>query len=298
MARFPKPAEGSWTEHYRARNGAVVVRGLDLARVLRARAGGDLQAAWLNVGRVEQLPRTGSYFTKELAAAEHVGHRRARHATARSVRSTTSAGTAATSSCGTTIPREETQGICRQFTCKYHGWRYDLDGALTFVQQEGEFFDLDKSSSDSSPVHCDVWAGFIFVNFAPRARAVAARVPRPDGHRARGLPVRADDVSGSATAPTIERELEAVHGRVRGVLPRTCPAREAVTGQVLGRRAQKSVSRRRTTSIEGPHRLVSTSGVRYWEMDDDAVKPIGGPDAQRPVRPVGQARPRARCRPA
>ena len=46
---------------------------------------------------------------------------------------------------------EETSGMCRQFTCKYHGWRYDLDGALAFVQQEGEFFDLDKSDTASCP---------------------------------------------------------------------------------------------------------------------------------------------------
>ena len=43
------------------------------------------------------------------------------------------------------FPNEETSGTCRQFTCKYHGWRYDLDGSLTFVQQESEFFDLDKA---------------------------------------------------------------------------------------------------------------------------------------------------------
>ena len=37
---------------------------------------------------------------------------------------------------------------------------------LTFVQQEGEFFDLDKSRYGLVPVHCEVWEGFIFVNFA------------------------------------------------------------------------------------------------------------------------------------
>ena len=65
------------------------------------------------------------------------------------------------------MPLEETSGFCKQFTCKYHAWRYDLDGNLTFVQQEGEFFDLDKSRYGLVPVHCDVWEGFIFVNFAP-----------------------------------------------------------------------------------------------------------------------------------
>ena len=56
--------------------------------------------------------------------------------------------------------------MCRQFTCKYHAWRYDLDGNLTFVQQEEEFFDLDKSRYGLVSVHCEVWEGFIFVNFA------------------------------------------------------------------------------------------------------------------------------------
>jgi hypothetical protein len=50
-----------------------------------------------------------------------------------------------------------------------HAWRYDLDGNLTFVQQEEEFFDLDKSRYGLVSVHCDVWQGFIFVNFANNA---------------------------------------------------------------------------------------------------------------------------------
>ncbi len=62
------------------------------------------------------------------------------------------------------FPREETSGTCRQFTCKYHGWRYGLDGGLTFVQQEGEFFGLDKADHGLVPVRCEVWSGFIFVN--------------------------------------------------------------------------------------------------------------------------------------
>jgi phenylpropionate dioxygenase-like ring-hydroxylating dioxygenase large terminal subunit len=53
-----------------------------------------------------------------------------------------------------------------------------LNGACTFVQQEGEFFDLDKDGLRPRPVHCDVWAGFVFVNLDGPA-PVAARVPRP-----------------------------------------------------------------------------------------------------------------------
>jgi phenylpropionate dioxygenase-like ring-hydroxylating dioxygenase large terminal subunit len=61
-------------------------------------------------------------------------------------------------------PHEETSGTCRQFTCKYHAWRYSLDGDLTFIQQEDEFFDVDKSHYGLVGVRCEVWEGFIFIN--------------------------------------------------------------------------------------------------------------------------------------
>ena len=176
MAHFPKPAEGSWTEHYpHARHRTVSYARLDLARVLRARARGrSSRKTWLNVGRVEQLTKVGSYFTKELDAAGTSIIVVAVVAPTRSTPSTTSVATAATSSCGTTSPSEETSGVCRQFTCKYHGWRYALDGELTFVQQESEFFDLDKADYPLASVQCDVWEGFIFVNLDPDEHHVAA----------------------------------------------------------------------------------------------------------------------------
>ncbi|MFD6455837.1 aromatic ring-hydroxylating dioxygenase subunit alpha, partial [Nocardia sp. NPDC060220] len=91
--------------------------------------------AWLNVGRVEQVPKTGSYFTKELDVAR---------ASIIVVRDRDGAVNAFHNVCRhrgnklvwNEFPKEETSGICRQFTCKYHGWRYGLDGSLSFVQQE------------------------------------------------------------------------------------------------------------------------------------------------------------------
>ena len=63
-------------------------------------------------------------------------------------------------------PQEETSGACREFACKYHGWRYGLDGCVTHVTKEEEFFDLDKSTLRMPRVHCDVFAGFVFINLA------------------------------------------------------------------------------------------------------------------------------------
>src|SRR6476620_9631314 len=125
--------------------------------------------SWLNVGRVERLPRVGSYFTRELACVnaslvivkDHDQQVRAyynicRHRGNKLV--------------WDAYPGEETAGSCRQFTCKYHAWRYSLEGEATFVQQEKEFFDLDKSKFGLKAVRCEVWEGFIFVNLDDNAQ--------------------------------------------------------------------------------------------------------------------------------
>ncbi|MGO4755758.1 SRPBCC family protein, partial [Streptomyces sp. 2MCAF27] len=121
---------------------------------------------WLNDWRVEQLPRKGSYFTKELDAARASvvvvrgsdGEVRAFHNVCRH---------RGNKLVWDDYPREETKGTCRAFTCKYHAWRYDLEGKLTFVQQESEFFDIDKSKYGLLPVRTEVWEGFVFVNLDP-----------------------------------------------------------------------------------------------------------------------------------
>jgi phenylpropionate dioxygenase-like ring-hydroxylating dioxygenase large terminal subunit len=168
MAHFAKPAEGSWTEHYPGLGTAPVsYRDSYDPDYWQREIDTIFTKEWLNVGRVEQLPRVGSYFTREfpwakksiIVTKDRDGDVRAffnicRHRGNKLV--------------WDDFPNEETSGMCRQFTCKYHAWRYDLDGSLSFVQQESEFFDLDKENLGLVPVACDVWEGFIFVNLDPR----------------------------------------------------------------------------------------------------------------------------------
>jgi phenylpropionate dioxygenase-like ring-hydroxylating dioxygenase large terminal subunit len=166
MAHFTKPAEGSWTEHFGLGTEPVSYEDSISPEHYEIERDAIFRRAWLNVGRVEQLPKVGSYFTRELDAARtsvvvvrgrdgevRAFHNMCRHRGNKLV--------------WNDYPGEETGGMCRQFQCKYHGWRYGLDGELTFVQQESEFFDLDTSQFGLVGVQCDVWEGFVFVNLDP-----------------------------------------------------------------------------------------------------------------------------------
>ena len=169
MGKWPKPAEGSWTEHYpELGTGPISFRDSTSPEFYELEREAIFKRAWLNVGRVEDVPRIGSYFTKEIDAAKtsvivvkgkdqkvRAFYNICRHRGNKLV--------------WNDFPNDEVSGTCRQFTCKYHGWRYDLGGALTFVQQPHEFFDLDTERYGLRPVSCDVWNGFIFINFDPNA---------------------------------------------------------------------------------------------------------------------------------
>jgi phenylpropionate dioxygenase-like ring-hydroxylating dioxygenase large terminal subunit len=163
MAHFAKPAEGSWTEHLKIDTEPVSYADSISPEHYELERDAIFRRTWLNVGRVEQLPKVGSYFTKELDAARTSvivvkntsGEVRAFHNVCRH---------RGNKLVWNDFPREETSGFCRQFTCKYHAWRYNLDGELTFVQQESEFFDLDKADYGLVAIQAEVWEGFIFVN--------------------------------------------------------------------------------------------------------------------------------------
>jgi phenylpropionate dioxygenase-like ring-hydroxylating dioxygenase large terminal subunit len=118
---------------------------------------------WLNVGRVEQIPRPGDYFVKDLAVC---------NASVVVVRGKDGAVKAFHNMCshrGNKIAWDG-QGTCRMFTCKFHGWSYGLDGKLAFVPDEERFFGLKKETLGMTPVAVDVWAGFIFINVDPNPR--------------------------------------------------------------------------------------------------------------------------------
>jgi len=275
MPHFPKPAEGSWTEHYPQLGTSPVSYEDSISPEYYERERDAIFArSWLNVGRVEQLARVGSYFTREIDAARtsviivrapdgiRAFHNICRHRGNKLV--------------WQDYPGEETSGVCRQFTCKYHGWRYGLEGELTFVQQEGEFFDLDKADYGLAPVRVDTWEGFIFVNL-DTDQSKADTTPLRDflGELGRGLEgypfgemtqvykYRAE--VGSNWKLFIDAFTEFYHAPV-------LHARQAVSDEA--QKLQGYGYEALAYELDGPHGMVSSWGGMSPPKDLGMVKPI------------------------
>ncbi len=172
----------------------------------------------------------------------------------------------------TDFPREEASGSCRQFVCKYHGWKYELDGACSFVQQESEFFDFDRADYGLVPVHCDVWAGFVFVNLAAEpsqslTEFLGPMVTAIDGYPFDAMTERYSyrAVVGANWKLFIDAFQEFYHAPV--LHAKQTPAVISVPAQEAGFEGLHY-------QIDGPHRLVSTYGGQGWRMPSEMLKPM------------------------
>ena len=270
MPKFSKPDEGSWTEHFKLDTTPVTYDDSISPAFFELERDAIFRKTWLNVGRVEQLPRGGTFFTKELDAArtsviivkDVAGEIRAFHNMCRH---------RGNKLVWNDFPREETAGVCRQFTCKYHGWRYGLDGDLTFVQQEQEFFDLDKGDFGLVPVKVDVWEGFVFVNFdedAPPLRDYMGRLGAGlEGYRfdlmTQKHTYRAE--IGANWKLFIDAFMEFYHAPV--LHSKQATEEESRKLQGYGYEALHY-------DVDGPHAMVSSWGGMSPPKDENMVKPI------------------------
>ena len=114
---------------------------------------------WLNVGRVDSVPGPGDYFVQEIAVCNtSILVICGRDEVIRGFHNVCSHR-------GNKLVRNH-QGCRQALVCGFHNWTFDTTGALKSVTDEENFFDLDKSKLGLTPVHLDVWEGFIFINLA------------------------------------------------------------------------------------------------------------------------------------
>ena len=290
VMQFEKPAAGSWTKAYPdLGTGLISYEDSISPEFYELEREAIFRRTWLNIGRVEQVPKKGSYFTKELAVCDtsivvvrgqddtiRAFHNMCRHRGNKLV--------------WQDYPNEEVSGTCRQFTCKYHGWRYALDGELTFIQQEHEFFDLDKSDFPLVEVNLDVWEGFIFVNLDkdPERRSRSSSGELSGSFEGYPFSELTQVFSYSAEVGSnwklfIDAFQEFYHAPVLHV--KQSPASVGVPMMEAGFEAIHY-------SIHGDHRVVSTGGSRMdtAEVSTGVREADRHPLPQRPVRSVGPRR--------
>ena len=78
MARYPKPAEGSWTEHYPELGTEPVSYEDSISpEWYQLEREAIFKRAWLQVGRLEQIPRQWKVLHQGGPRGEYVDHRRA-----------------------------------------------------------------------------------------------------------------------------------------------------------------------------------------------------------------------------
>jgi phenylpropionate dioxygenase-like ring-hydroxylating dioxygenase large terminal subunit len=125
--------------------------------------------SWLYMGRVEQLPNRGSYFTREL---------RFLGTSIIVVRGKDDVIRAFHNICphrGNKLlwkddPFQETQGTAPLFYCRFHGWRYELDGSLIAPTRRDLLLDFDADRCRVPSIQCEVWEGFVFIHLDPANR--------------------------------------------------------------------------------------------------------------------------------
>lgn len=75
------------------------------------------------------------------------------------------------------------RGTVDQFTCSFHAWRYGLDGQCTRLT-DGKTFNpkLIKQRPKLKPVHCETYAGLIFINLDDNPPPLKDRIGLPEGY--------------------------------------------------------------------------------------------------------------------
>ena len=111
---------------------------------------------WLNVGHVSELPKPGAYKLWE-QLDESIIVSRGTDDVIRAFKNTCRHR-------GAALVTKPT-GVAKRFVCPYHSWGYSSEGELKSVPEAHNFACLNKAERPLFQVRCEIWRGFIFINF-------------------------------------------------------------------------------------------------------------------------------------
>ncbi|MDY6963427.1 MAG: SRPBCC family protein, partial [Pseudomonadota bacterium] len=128
---------------------------------------------WLNVGNILDAPKPGDYFVADLDILDTSlliihgkdGKYRAFHNMC--------------SHRGAPVAWDK-KGSCKGYlACRFHGWVYDTTGKLVQISDAANFPTVNAEENGLTPVHCDVWEHFIFINMAAEPEETLAQFLAP-----------------------------------------------------------------------------------------------------------------------
>jgi glycine betaine catabolism A len=216
--------------------------------------------AWLKVGRIEQIPKSGDFFVKEIDLfSASIILSRARDGSIHALHNVCSHR-------GNQVVHER-EGNRSKFTCRYHSWTFQNTGELVGVPDERSFFGLDKKKCGLSPVAVDVWEGWIFINFQSKPEVSLKEFLGPFGEAFSGVaypnPENSVVLKGEFQAnwkTVADAFSEAYH--LSSIHPKTF-------GPLYAGKSNP-FSRPLSAEIYGPHRSMSTWLDTTFQMPDSA----------------------------
>ena len=120
-----------------------------------------LRRGWHCLGRVDEIPDTGDFFTVQLLNEPLIVVRQANGEVAVMANVCRHRG----------MPLAEGRGNTNRFVCSYHAWAYELDGGLARApRMKNEGFDSKNCSLFRHNIK--IWNGFIYVNLDVNSEAL------------------------------------------------------------------------------------------------------------------------------
>ncbi|HKU40726.1 MAG TPA: aromatic ring-hydroxylating dioxygenase subunit alpha [Polyangiales bacterium] len=117
---------------------------------------------WQHVGRVEELPEVGNFFSYEIGEDSFLIVRAAPDVIKAYHNVCSHRGRQLVDIAS---DEHDARGKRKLFVCGYHGWRYDLDGKCTRVLDQADWkCALTEERTRLSEVKVDTWGGWIWIN--------------------------------------------------------------------------------------------------------------------------------------
>jgi phenylpropionate dioxygenase-like ring-hydroxylating dioxygenase large terminal subunit len=129
------------------------------------------QREWISVGRLEEIPEKGDYFTVNVGGEPLIVVRADDGGNGGDI-----VAMSAVCQHRGMLVADQLKGNCKAFVCPYHAWTYDLRGNLRGAPQMAGVGTYDKQALGLPRLAVDVWQGIIFLNFDREAPPLGARL--------------------------------------------------------------------------------------------------------------------------